>query len=284
MLYLLATEGLDSFHPSPRAIDLVRKHAHALDHDLDSRFYKGGKLSYRVRGAASLLSAEASLPEELQPCGIAVLEAARSRNIPRIMFPSHHAVGGDAVELIADFCTRHGILGGNISCDRMVYDMPQPDIFLISKDEPENWRRPMTALCELASGHSGDILIVEDELHPCNQNGQPVDVEAIITAVRGELPCTLHFARDYTEALDIMNSHLIAAVGSDLYIPEKAGTCARGGLTDLRHKDLGNRLVHRVLDEFLAKETVEELLLEARRLEMTIYQSMRSELHKIVTL
>ncbi len=268
MMYMLTTEGLDSFHPTDKALNLVKEYAHVLDQNLDPRFCKGGRWSYRVWGAASLLSAEASLQEELQPCGIAVLEAARARNLPRIMFPSHHVVGGDAVELIADFCTRHGILGGNILCDRMIYDMPKPDIFLISKDLTDNWEKPIRTLCELASGRSGDILIVEDELRSRNQDGALIDIEAFITAAC-EGKSTLRFARDYGEALEIMNSHQIAAVGSDLYIPEKTGACARGDLNELGQKSLGNRLVHLVLDEFLSKNTVDDLLLKARRMEMS---------------
>lgn len=283
MLYMLASEGLDSFHPNENALKLVKEYAEVLDQSLDPRFNKGGRWSYRVWGAASLLSAEASLLEALQPCGIAVLEAARAKGIPRIMFPSHHVVGGDAVELIADFCTRHGILGGNISCDRMIYDMPKPDIFLISKDHPGNWKKPIRALCELASDRSGDILIVEDELRPRNQYGEPIDIKAFITAAY-EGPSTLRFACDYEEALEIMNAHQIAAVGSDLYIPEKTGTCARGDLSELSQKGLGNHLVHRILGEFLSRDTVDDLLLEARLMEISVYQSMRSELAKLIAL
>ncbi len=283
MLYMLVTEGLDSFHPNDKALNLVKEYAHVLDENLDPRFSKGGRWSYRVWGAASLLSAQASLQEALQPGGIAVLEAARAKGIPRIMFPSHHVVGGDAVELIAEFCTRHGILRGNILCDRMIYDMPNPDIFLLSKDLPDNWRKPIKALCELAAGRSGDILIVEDELRSRNQDGNPINIEAFITAAY-EGQGTLLFARDYREALDIMNSQQVAAVGSDLYIPEKTGTCARGDLNELGQKGLGNRLVHRILDEFLSQDTVDDLLLKARRMEMSIYQRMRSELSKVIGL
>jgi hypothetical protein len=199
------------------------------------------------------------------------------------MFPSHHVVGGDAVELIADFCSRNYILNGNISCDRDIYDMSNPDIFLLSKGSPYNWKRPIKALSELAAGRSGDILIVEDELHSYDHEGQPLDIEAFITAAY-EGQATLRFARDYREALDIMESHSIAAVGSDLYIPEKTGTCARGDLNELGQKSLGNRLVHRILDEFLSESLVEVLLMEARRMEMNIYQQMRSELPKLIAL
>jgi hypothetical protein len=283
MLHTLDAEGYDPAHPSDKALSLVEGYSAELDRDLDSRFKRGGRRSYRLRGAASLLSAEASMQESLQPCGVAVLREARNRDIPRIMFPSHHVLGGDAVALIADFCSRQGILQGSIRCDRREYDMPDPDVFLISKDSPNNWVDPMRALYECARDRSGAVLIVEDELFVRDQDYQQIDVRRYITqAYEGEHE--LLFAQDFEEALQYMTTRQVAAVGSDLYMPEHLRTCSSGVLNHLNQKGLGNSIVHEILDSFLSEGTVDRLLEESRRSDFRIYDSFRLELEKLITI
>lgn|GEM_PF-5807613 len=283
MLHTLEAEGYDPAHPSDKSLSLVKGHAAELDRDLDSRFKRGGRWSYRVLGAASLLSAEASMQESLQPCGVAVLREAQNRGLPRIMFPSHHVLGGDAVALIADFCSRQKILRGNIRCDRRACDMPNPDVFLISKDSPNNWLDPMRALYEQATARAGAVLIVEDELLVRDQDYQQVDVRGFITqAYQGRHE--LLFAQDYEEALYYMSSRPIAAVGSDLYMPEHFGSGSSGVSNHLNQKRLGNTIVHEILDSFLSEGTVDQLLAEARRSDFKIYDAFRAELGKLITI
>jgi hypothetical protein len=161
--------------------------------------------------------------------------------------------------------------------------MADPDVFLISKDSPNNWVDPMRALYECARDRSGAVLIVEDELFVRDQDYQQIDVRRYITqAYEGEHE--LLFAQYFEEALQYMTTRQVAAVGSDLYMPEHLRTCSSGVLNHLNQKGLGNSIVHEILDSFLSEGTVDRLLEESRRSDFRIYDSFRLELEKLITI
>ena len=279
MLHALRVTGLDSAtHPSDRVLELVAPFAAQLNADLDPRHETDTvSWSYRMTGAASLIAAQASKIPAAQPCGVQILKMAQDLGIPRIMITSHHSLGGDAVPLIAEHCAREQLLNGQVSCARLGYETPNPDIFWVFKEDPQAWLNCFERLASKCVKGGHYIVLVEDTLGPLSDDPLSIPVEDVI---RQAYQRCSHFAynpltivSDGEEAIHAITNLPVGGVVTDLFIPTRQGSL---------DKSCGEATVREVLAPYLTTAQIDHLLCAARAMEGEVASVMERELHKLL--
>ena len=275
MVHALRVLGLDSAtHAGDRAISLVEPYAHLLEHGLSAELQRSaGALSHRVVGAASLIAAQAHRDPAAQPCGVQIVRAARERGLPCIMVSSHHALGGDAVPLVAEHCAREGLLNGEISSQRLGLTAQDAHIFWFFKQDPLNWQECFHQLGTMAERNAGHVLVVQDTLSSISDDLLPFPIEALIREAHAKCNALsskpLIIVPDKEQAMEALDSMPIAAVATDLFVPTKLGSL---------DKSCGEATVREVLAPFLDESQIENLLRDAQSVEDEVATVMSQEI------
>lgn len=275
MVHALRVLGLDSAtHAGDRAISLVEPYAHLLEHGLSVELQRSaGTLSHRVVGAASLIAAQAHRDPAAQPCGVQIVRAARERGLPCIMVSSHHALGGDAVPLVAEHCAREGLLNGEISCQRLGLTPQDAHIFWFFKQDPLNWQECFHQLGAIAVHSSGHLLVVQDTLSSLSDDLLPFPIEDLIREAHAKCHALsskpLIIVPDKEQAMEALDSLPIAAVATDLFVPTKLGSL---------DKSCGEATVREVLAPFLDEDQINGLLRDAQSVEDEVATVMSQEI------
>lgn len=279
MVHAIRVLGLDSStHAGDRAISLVQPYQSRLEQGLAAKYCSSqATLSHRLIGAASLIAAQASRDPSAQPCGVQVVRAARERSMPCIMISSHHALGGDAVPLIAEHCAKEGLLNGKVSCQRLGFTNSAADIFWVLKQYPTAWVECFNRLGDLAAGRQGGLLVVQDTVGSFSDDLLPFPIEDVIRdvhrtniALRDKPLCIVP---DREQAMAALDSASWAAVATDLFMP----TCT--GSTD---KSCGEATVREVLLPYIEHSDIDLLLRTAQTVEEEVYAIVHRELAELL--
>lgn len=279
MVHALRVLGLDSAtHAGDRAISMVQPYREKLENGIPEHLQTSGNtLSHRVVGAASLIAAQASRDPAAQPCGVQIARAARERRLPCIMVSSHHALGGDAVPLIAEHCAREGLLNGEVSCQRLGFTSNRAHIFWVFKQDPLAWRECFERLGAMTTAATGHVLIVQDTLSSLSDDLLPFPIDEVIRAAHSQSPtlCNkpLMVAQDKEQAMEAMASFPIAAVATDLFMPTRAGS---------QDKSCGEATVREVLMPYLQHSDIDLLLTAAQAAEDEVASVMSRELAALI--
>lgn len=281
MVHAMRVLGLDSStHAGDRAIELVLPYRTRLEAGLSQRSTTtDSQFSQRLIGVASLLAAQASRDPSAQPCGVQVVRAAREKEIPCLMISSHHALGGDAVPLIAEHCSREGLLNGEISCQRLGFTNTAADTFWIFKQDPQAWTECFNRLGEVAADRSGGVLVVQDTVGAFSDDLLPFPIQEVIRATYLECPSLrnkpLTIVPDKEQALAALESLPFAAVATDLFMPTCAGS---------RDKSCGAATVREVLLPYLDHRNIDHLLYSAQAAEEEVSAIVTRELAELLTM
>ncbi len=279
MVHAIRVLGLDSAtHAGDRAIGLVQPHRSQLERGLPTAHSSSvAGLSHRLIGAASLIAAQASRDASAQPCGLQVVRAARERELPCILISSHHALGGDAVPLIAEHCAKEGLLNGAVSCQRLGFTNIAADIFWVFKQDPTAWTECFNRLGDLAVGRPGGLLIVQDTVGSFSDDLLPFPIEDVIreahlknSALRDMPLCVVP---DKEQAMAALESSTWAAVATDLFMP----TC-----TGSTNKSCGEATVREVLLQYLEHDDIDLLLGKAQAAEEEVSAIVNRELAELL--
>lgn len=279
MVRAIRVFGLDSStHAGDRAISLVQPYQSRLEKDLAANQSSSlTALSHRLIGTASLIAAQASRDSSAQPCGVQVVRAARERDVPCIMISSHHALGGDALPLVAEHCAREGLLNGNVSCQRLGFTNSAADIFWVFKQDPTAWVECFNRLGDIAAGRQGGLLVVQDTVGSLSDDLLPFPIEDVIreaylanSALRNH---PLSIVPDKEQAMAAFESSSWAAVATDLFMP----TCT--GSTD---KSCGEATVREVLLPYLEHSDIDLLIRKAQAAEEEVCAIVNRELAELL--
>jgi len=281
MMHALRSIGLDSStHAGDRAIEIIAPFADRLNANASPKYGSTeGIYSYRVLGAASLVAAETNRLAAAQPCGVQILRAAQERDLPRTLITSHHSLGGDAVPLIAEHCSREGLLAGEVSCQRLGFSSRCPDIFWVFKEDPAAWLEGFDALASQCQGRHGALLVVEDTLGTLSDDSAAVPVEDVIrqshSLCAGFSNSPLIIARDEEDALHAMESMPLVGVVTDLFIPTRIGSL---------DKSCGEATVREVLLPYLEHSEIDHLLRQGRAIEQQVASIIEQEFATLLNL
>lgn len=279
MVHAIRVLGLDSAtHAGDRAINMVQPYESLLEQGLEAPGASSrGTLSHRVVGTASLIAAQASRDSAAQPCGVQIVRAARERDLPCIMISSHHALGGDAVPLIAEHCAKEGLLNGQVSCQRLGFTNSKADIFWVFKQDPTAWTECFSRLGDIAAGRQGGLLVVQDTVGSLSDDLLPFPIEDVIRGAHAKNSALrdkpLHIVPDKEQAMAALESSQWAAVATDLFMP----TC-----TGSADKSCGEATVREVLLRYLEHSDIDLLLCRAQAAEDEVCTIVNRELAELL--
>lgn len=273
MMHAAMSDGLhSSWHPSAKVFALLKPFFAQLAHEDPIDSHTPDSISDRVRGAASLIAAEASLRESTQPGGKAVLRAARHHGVPAVLFAAHHAYGGNAVPLVTEYCARNGTLNGNIWCPEFGYRASNADTIWGFEKDSHSWTKCFDRIAERKPNSKGTIIVAEPhaETQAIRNLVQVSFQESTLRA-----GCDLVIATDAAHAIRDLQRENITGVVTDLLMPLRS---------DSHTKSFGDHMVQDILEPWIPKADTQELLRKAREIEINTRDTLQKLFERLLAL